>query len=106
MTKRKMTNEFEEIKKAQKKRELGPDYDKYEQAWENIRKGKTPLPMENDMGPLPTPQPMPQPMPQPQAAPGPAPAMKKGGKVKKMASGGKVRGCGCETKGKTKGRFV
>jgi len=39
---------------------------------------------------------------------------KKGGKVKakakpkakKMASGGKVRGCGCESKGKTKGRFI
>ena len=38
-------------------------------------------------------------------------AMKKGGKVKKMAKGGKVssaskRGDGCATKGKTKGRFV
>ena len=33
-------------------------------------------------------------------------AKKKGGKIKKMASGGKVRGCGCESKGKTKGRFV
>lgn len=30
----------------------------------------------------------------------------KGGVVKKMRSGGKVRGGGCETRGKTKGRFV
>lgn len=29
-----------------------------------------------------------------------------GGSVKKMASGGKVRGCGCAVKGKTKGRMV
>lgn len=29
-----------------------------------------------------------------------------GGKVKKMAKGGKVRGCGCAVKGKTKGRMV
>ena len=39
------------------------------------------------------------------------PAMRKGGKVKKMAKGGKVssaskRGDGCATKGKTKGKFV
>jgi hypothetical protein len=37
--------------------------------------------------------------------------MKKGGKVKKMASGGKVssaskRADGCATKGKTKGKMV
>ena len=30
----------------------------------------------------------------------------KGGKVKGYASGGKVRGGGCERQGKTKGRFV
>jgi hypothetical protein len=30
----------------------------------------------------------------------------KGGVVKKMRSGGKVRGGGCETKGRTRGRFV
>ena len=38
-----------------------------------------------------------------------APAMRKGGKVKKMAKGGSAaskRGDGCATKGKTKGRFV
>ena len=40
-----------------------------------------------------------------------APAMKKGGAVKKMASGGAVgsaskRADGCATKGKTKGRMV
>jgi len=38
-----------------------------------------------------------------------APAMRKGGKVKKMAKGGSTaskRGDGCATKGKTKGRFV
>jgi len=29
-----------------------------------------------------------------------------GGKAKKMASGGSVRGCGCAVKGKTKGRMV
>lgn len=29
-----------------------------------------------------------------------------GGSVKKMASGGSVRGCGCAVKGKTKGRMV
>ena len=37
------------------------------------------------------------------------PAMKKGGKVKKMAKGGSTaskRADGCATKGKTKGRFV
>ena len=36
-------------------------------------------------------------------------AMKKGGKVKKMAKGGSTaskRGDGCATKGKTKGKFV
>lgn len=32
--------------------------------------------------------------------------MRRGGSVKKYASGGSVRGGGCETKGKTKGRFV
>jgi hypothetical protein len=32
--------------------------------------------------------------------------LKKGGSVKGYASGGSVRGSGCETKGKTKGRFV
>lgn len=30
----------------------------------------------------------------------------KGGVVKKMRSGGKVRGGGCEAKGRTRGRFV
>jgi hypothetical protein len=37
-----------------------------------------------------------------------APAMRKGGKVKKMAKGGSAsrRGDGCATQGKTKGRFV
>lgn len=43
-----------------------------------------------------------------------APAMRRGGAVKKMRTGGscgmkgggKVRGGGCETKGKTRGRFV
>ena len=39
-----------------------------------------------------------------------APAMKKGGKVKKMASGGSVsasrRGDGIASKGKTKGRYL
>jgi hypothetical protein len=37
------------------------------------------------------------------------PAMRKGGKVKKMAKGGSTaskRADGCATKGKTKGRFV
>jgi hypothetical protein len=32
--------------------------------------------------------------------------MKKGGMVKKMASGGKVRGDGACSKGKTKGRYI
>jgi|SanBayMetagenome_1026888.scaffolds.fasta_scaffold27719_2 hypothetical protein len=32
--------------------------------------------------------------------------MKSGGSVQKFAKGGSVRGGGCETKGKTKGRFV
>lgn len=38
-----------------------------------------------------------------------APAMRKGGKVKKMAKGGSTaskRADGCATKGKTKGKFV
>jgi hypothetical protein len=42
-------------------------------------------------------------------APTGAPAMRKGGKVKKMAKGGSTaskRADGCATKGKTKGRFV
>lgn len=30
----------------------------------------------------------------------------KGGSIKRMASGGKVRGGGCEQRGKTRGRFV
>jgi len=36
------------------------------------------------------------------------PGMRRGGRVKKMAKGGKVggRGDGCCTKGKTKGRYV
>ena len=29
-----------------------------------------------------------------------------GGKIKKMAAGGKVRGCGIAVKGKTKGKMV
>ena len=40
---------------------------------------------------------------------GAAPAMKKGGKVKKMAKGGSTaskRADGCATKGKTKGKMV
>ena len=38
---------------------------------------------------------------------GTAPTMKKGGKVKKMKSGGYVRSAdGCAQRGKTKGRFV
>jgi hypothetical protein len=32
-------------------------------------------------------------------------SLKRGGNVKRMATGGHVRGCGCESKGKTKGRF-
>ena len=75
--------------------------------------GKPPkggMPFEDDMGPLPV-KTVPAPTPNPAPAPAVAPAMKKGGKVKKMcgggmASGGKVRGCGCESKGKTKGRFI
>ena len=31
---------------------------------------------------------------------------KKGGSVKKYAKGGAVRGGGCESKGKTRGKFV
>jgi hypothetical protein len=31
---------------------------------------------------------------------------KKGGAIKAYAKGGSIRGGGCETKGKTKGRFV
>jgi hypothetical protein len=72
--------------------------------------GKPPkggMPFEDDMGPLPV-KTAPAPTPNPAPAPVAAPAMKKGGKVKakKMASGGNVRGCGCESKGKTKGRFI
>jgi hypothetical protein len=60
-----------------------------EKTWQNLNEGKIQPPTENDMGPKPI-------------------KKKKGGKikVKKMASGGKVRGCGCESKGKTKGRFI
>lgn len=32
--------------------------------------------------------------------------MRRGGPVKKMAAGGKVRGCGVASKGKTRGRVV
>ena len=35
-----------------------------------------------------------------------ASGMKKGGEVKRMASGGRVRGDGCAIKGKTKGRIT
>lgn len=38
--------------------------------------------------------------------PGTLDEFKKGGSVKKYASGGSIRGGGCETRGKTKGRFV
>lgn len=38
--------------------------------------------------------------------PGTLDEFKKGGSVKKYASGGSIRGGGCETKGKTKGRMV
>ena len=34
------------------------------------------------------------------------PGMKKGGSIKGYASGGSVRGSGCESSGKTKGKFV
>ena len=37
---------------------------------------------------------------------GAEPTMRKGGKVKKMAKGGKVRGCGCAKRGLTKGKMV
>ncbi len=46
----------------------------------------------------------PMPMPMPPAA-GPGPGMRKGGKVKKYAGGGSVRGDGCASKGKTKGKM-
>lgn len=35
----------------------------------------------------------------------PEPTMRKGGKVKKMAKGGKVRGCGIAKRGLTKGKM-
>lgn len=41
-----------------------------------------------------------------QEAEGAEPTMRKGGKVKKMAKGGKVRGCGCAKRGLTKGKMV
>jgi hypothetical protein len=59
--------------------------------------------------------PMPAPMPgAPMRKGGAVKKMAKGGAVKKMRSGGscgmkgggKVRGGGCETKGRTRGRFV
>ena len=37
---------------------------------------------------------------------GTKPDLKKGGSIKAYAKGGSIRGGGCETKGKTKGRFV
>lgn len=37
--------------------------------------------------------------------PGAEPTMRKGGKVKKMAKGGKVRGCGIAKRGLTKGKM-
>lgn len=35
-----------------------------------------------------------------------SPGYKRGGKIKKYAKGGSIRGGGCESKGKTRGRFV
>jgi hypothetical protein len=84
----------------------------FEKAWKRIKKGKGRLPMEDDMGPLPTPAPMaPAPMPPAPMAPTAAP-MKKGGKVKTkcMASGGKVsqlaKANGIAVKGKSRGRII
>lgn len=60
-------------------------------------------PPPSDVGapPMGTGAPMP-PMP----VPGGAPGMKRGGKIKKMASGGVTRADGIAQRGKTKGRFV
>lgn len=41
----------------------------------------------------------------PGAEPSVEPTMRKGGKVKKMAKGGKVRGCGIAKRGLTKGKM-
>jgi hypothetical protein len=57
---------------------------------------------------------MPMPAPSPMRKGGAVKKMRSGGAVKKMRSGGscgmkgggKVRGGGCETKGRTRGRFV
>ena len=65
-----------------------PQQADFDKAFDNIKAGKT-MPTENDMGPLPTPEPKKE-----LAKP-----------TKKMAKGGSVRGHGCETKGKTKGKF-
>lgn len=57
--------------------------------------------MGNQMA-MPGPQPMMPMVPAPQPMM-PVSPMKTGGKVKKMAKGGKARGDGCAIKGKTRG---
>lgn len=61
-----------------------------------------PAPAVAPGGPMASPAPV---MPDPDPVVGQA-AMKRGGVVKKMASGGMVRGNGCAVRGKTKGRMV
>ena len=79
-----------------------------QQAAISQQKPITPIPQQAPQ--MPPPQQAMQPQMPPQQPPGQA-GMKRGGKVKKMASGGMAssaskRGDGCATKGKTKGRFV
>ena len=88
-------DEFEKVRDDLLKKQLGPDYKKFDMPRKN-------MPTENDMGPLPTP-----------------PAdIKKVRKektaieVERKAKGGMIRASaskradGCATKGKTKGRIV
>ena len=118
---RKMVDEFEKVRDELLKKQLGRDYKEREKARMAVKLHPELAPSFNDQGPLPPAATAPVAPPAPPVATAPqpaaAPAMKKGGKVKKMCSGGmsktkkmakggSVRGHGCESKGKTKGRMV
>ena len=71
-------DEFEKVRDDLLKKQLGPDYKKFDMPRKN-------MPTENDMGPLPKKEP-----------------------AKKFSKGGtaSARADGCAVKGKTKGRII
>ena len=95
-----------------------PQQKDFDKAWENIKAGKT-MPTENDMGPLPKKEKIPttqeiydalMPKPNdPRVKNAPIEYKKKGGMIKKMASGGKVsqlaKANGIAVRGKSRGKI-